>query len=77
MTFLLTVAFRATKMLGFLRADIIVAFRATYYLEDTMLSINYWSLQGSVQSYFKLGRHYPFCQLSELTTVIFRATKIL
>ena len=43
LTFLSTVAYRATKILITLRVDNPVAFRATRNLEDTMLPINYWS----------------------------------
>ena len=38
-SFLLALAFRATKILLTLRADILVAFRATYHLKDTMLPV--------------------------------------
>ena len=43
LTFLLTVAFRATKLLTTLTVDVPVAIRATKNLEDTMLPINYQS----------------------------------
>ena len=74
-TFLSTKVFRATKFLPTFRANISVAFRATKHLEDTMLPVNYWSWQCTFQSYLKPGRHQASRQLSELTTVSFRATK--
>ena len=42
-----------------------------------MLPVNYRSWQRSIQSYLESGRNYAVNQLSELTTVDFRATKIL
>ena len=48
-----------------------------YSALDPMLPINYQSSQSSFQSHLKPGRRYASRQLSELTTVAFRATKIL
>ena len=46
--FLLTVAFRATKIPTTLRVDLPIAIRPTKSLEDTMLPVNYRSLQRSL-----------------------------
>ena len=43
LTFLSTVAFRATKIPTTLRVDVLAAIRATKNLEDIMLPINYWN----------------------------------
>ena len=43
MTFLVTVAFRAPKIPTALIAEVPIVFRATKNLEDTVLSVNYWS----------------------------------
>ena len=42
-----------------------------------MLPVNYHRWQRSIKSYLKPGRCYAFCKLLELTTIAFKATKIL
>ena len=69
-----TVAFRATKISTTLRVNIPVAKRATKNLEDTMLSLNYRSWQ---RSFSKLPNSCQQWELTFLSTVAFRATKIL
>ena len=61
LTFLSTVAFRATKIRTTLRADVPVAIRDTKKLEDTILPINYRSWQSSFSELPKT------CQQWELT----------
>ena len=74
MTFLATVAFRATKIPTTLRAHGSVTMRATRNLEDTMLPVNYLIWRGSFSELPKS------CQQWKSTfqlTVAFRSTKIL
>ena len=73
-TFLLTVAFRATKISTTLRADVPVAIRATRSLKDTMLPVNYRSWQ---RIFSKLPKTFQQWELPFLlNAVAFRATKI-
>ena len=44
MTFLSTVAFKATKILRTLRADILLAVKPAEYLKEAILPANYQSL---------------------------------
>ena len=74
LTFLSTVAFRATKIPTTLKADVPVAFRATKNLEDTMLPVNYRSWQ---RSFLELPKSCHQWELTFLSTVAFIATKIL
>ena len=73
LTFMSTVAFRATKIATTLRADIPVAFRATESLVYTMLPVNYrnWQL-----SFSEIPKSCQQWELTFLTPVAFRATKI-
>ena len=48
--FLLTVPFRATKILSTLRVGISVAFRVTERMEDAMLLEAFWNYQKPVNS---------------------------
>ena len=73
MTFLLTVAFRATKISTTLKADVPVGFRATKNLEDTMLPINYRSWQCS---FSELPKSCQQWKLTFLLTIAFIATEI-
>ena len=90
LTFLSTVAYRATKIPTTLRVDVPVAIRATKNLEGTMLPVNYRSWQRSFSELPILStvgvdipvdysfKSYKSCQQWELTflsTVAFRATK--
>ena len=74
LTFLSTVAFRATKILTTLRADVPVAFRTTKNLKDTVLPVNYRSWQHSLLELSNSCQHW---ELTFLSTAAFRATKIL
>ena len=91
LTFLPTVAFRATKIQRILRADVPLAIRAIKNLEDIMLPVNYRSWQRSfselpilstvgvdIPVYYSF-KSYKYCQQWEMTflsTVAFRTTKI-
>ena len=74
MTFLSTVAFRATKLPTTLRADVPVAFGATKNLEDIMLPVNYRSWQ---RSFSALRNSCQQWELTFLKTASFRDNKIL
>ena len=69
-----TVACRATKIPTTLRDDVLVAIRVTKNLEDTMLSVSYRSWQ---RSFSKIPKPCQQWELTFLSTVVFRATKIL
>ena len=69
-----TVACRATKIPTTLRDDVPVAIRVTKNLEDTMLSVSYRSWQ---RSFSKITKPCQQWELTFLSTVVFRATKIL
>ena len=73
-TFLSTVAFRATKIPTTLRADVPVAARATKNLEDTVLPVNYRSRQ---RSFSELTNSCQQWELTFLSTVAFITTEIL
>ena len=76
-TFLSIIAYGATKILSTVGVDILID-RSFHSYENTD---NFKSWRScSYQSYQKSGRHYTSHQLSELTflsTIAFRATKIL
>ena len=74
MTLLLTVPLRAIKIPTTLKVDVPVAFRTTKNLEDTVLSVNYWSWQ---RSFSELPKSCQQWELTFLSTVAFRTTKIL
>ena len=69
-----TVAQRATKIPTTLRVNAPVAITATKILEDTMLPINYRSWQ---RSFSELPKSCQQWELTFLSTIVFRATKIL
>ena len=71
--FLSTVVFRATKVPTTLRAEVSGAYRAKLNLEDTMLTFNY---QIWKRSFLKLPKSCQKRELTFLSTVAFRATKI-
>ena len=73
MTFLSTVAFRATKIPTTLTADAPVAIRATKNLEDHMPPVNCRSWQGR---FSELPKSYQQWEITFLLTIAFRATKI-
>ena len=91
LTFLPTVAFRATKIQRILRADVPLDIRAIKNLEDIMLPVNYRSWQRSflelpilstvgvdIPVYYSF-KSYKYCQQWEMTflsTVAFRTTKM-
>ena len=73
MTFLLTVAFRATKIPTTLTADVPVAVKATKNLEHHMPPVNYRSWQGS---FLELPKSYQQWEMKFLLAIAFKATKI-
>ena len=71
LTFLSTVAFRASKILSTVGMDILVGRRVQSYQN----SVNFKTWHSCrFQSYLTSGRRYASHQQSELTTVAFRAT---
>ena len=66
LTILLTVAFRATKIVSNLRPDVPLAFGATQHLEGVMLPVRYSKWQNLLSKLQKF-----------LSALVFRATKIL
>ena len=73
LTFVSAVAFRATKILTTLRADVPVAIRATKNLEGAMLPANYRNWQCS---FSELPKSCQQWELTFLSTVAFWATKM-
>ena len=71
---MLILAFRATKILSNLRASIPVASELCNTWKMLCFPSTVGVVNCSIQSYLKPGRCYASGQLSELTTVAFRAT---
>ena len=72
LTFLLTVAFRATKFPTTLTVEVPVAFRATKNLEDIMPPANYESWQ---QSFSELTKFSQQSKMTFLLTITFELPK--
>ena len=73
LSFLSTINVRATKIRKTLRADVLVAFRATKSLEVTMTHVNYLRWKRSIS---ELPKSFQPWESTYLSAVAFIATKI-